>query len=216
MIVKEIRFPSVPEAEEPAVVRFQAVKELTEAAEDVIIDYVVTGGQPGGEQKAAALVVRKELVEAYRAICEAAGLKLVGLSPRVMGVAACLRKVMGTTVITPYPSPRDGVIAVVNIGEKFAEISLLRRETSLLTRSLNNNGTLAAEVRRTLAMHAGQMPHLPVVGVYVTGHGAGELRSRLTDLIEQPIYTFDPFAWAESIDLGEDAPPKAKGQGGAI
>src|SRR5262249_29691787 len=114
------------------------------------------------------------------------------------------------------PSPRDGVVAVVNIGEKFAEISVLRGETFLLTRSLNNNGTLAAEVRRTLAMHAGQMPHLPVVGVYVTGHGAGELRSRLTDLIEQPIYTFAPFAWAESIDLGEDAPPKAKGQGGAI
>src|SRR5437588_4027598 len=42
IIVKEVRFPAVPDTEEPAIVRFQAVKELTDAAEDVVIDYVVT------------------------------------------------------------------------------------------------------------------------------------------------------------------------------
>ncbi|MFO0844711.1 MAG: hypothetical protein U0797_20325 [Gemmataceae bacterium] len=210
LIVKDIRFPAVPDAEEPAVVRFQTVKELTDAAEDVVIDYVVTGQASPTERKAAALIVRRDLVEAYRGLCEAAGLKLAALSPRVMGVAACLRKVMGTTVITPLPTPRDGVIAVVNVGEKFAEFCILKGETFLLTRSVTNGPTLAGEVRRNLAVHAGQQPHLPVVGVYLTGVGSGELRQRLSDMIEQPVYTFDPFAWAESIDFG-DAPAKKAG-----
>jgi hypothetical protein len=208
LIVKEVRFPAVPDAEEPAVVRFQTVKELTDAAEDVVIDYVVTGNASPTERKAAALVARREMIDAYRALCDAAGLRLIAVSPRSLGVAACLRKVMGTTVITPLPTPREGVIAVVSIGEKLAEISVLKGETALLTRSLSNGPTLAGDVRRNLTMHAGQQPHLPVVAVYLTGVGSGELRQRLSDMIEQPVYTFDPFAWAESIDFGESVTPK--------
>ncbi len=206
LIVKDIRYPLVPDIEEPAVVRFQTVKELTDAAEDVIIDYVRSGPPVGGEQKASALVVRKEFVEAYKTICETAGVKLLAVVPRSIGVAACLRKVMGTTIITPYPNPRDGVIAVLNMGEKFAEICILQGDAFLLTRSLNNGPNLASEIRRNLIVHAGQMPHLPVVAVYLTGTGAGELRQRLSDMIEQPVYTFDPFAWDESIDFSEGQP----------
>ena len=39
VILKDIRFPAVPEAEEPNLVRFQAVKEMTDSADEVIIDY---------------------------------------------------------------------------------------------------------------------------------------------------------------------------------
>lgn len=214
LIVKDIRFPSVPAPEEPAVVRFQTVKELTDAAEDVVIDYVVTGGTPGGEQKASSLVIRKELLDTYREICEAAGLKLIGLSPRVFGVASCLRKVMGTTVITPQPEPAEGVIAIVNIGEKLAEISILKGSSFLLMRSLPNGPGLLGEIRRNLAVHAGQMPHLPVVAVYLTGQGCGELRQKLSETISQPVYTFDPFAWTESVDVTEVGGPGRAREGG--
>src|SRR5215213_403736 len=37
LILKDIRFPTGPDVEEPAVVRFQTVKELTDAPEDVVI-----------------------------------------------------------------------------------------------------------------------------------------------------------------------------------
>ena len=49
VILKEVRYPDVPAHEEPAVVRFQAVKELTEAADDVAIDYAPLGATPSGE-----------------------------------------------------------------------------------------------------------------------------------------------------------------------
>src|SRR5438132_5787984 len=38
VILKELRYPVVPANEEPAIVRFQAAKELTESPEDSIID----------------------------------------------------------------------------------------------------------------------------------------------------------------------------------
>src|SRR5215213_7808239 len=92
VIVKEVRFPAVPDTEEPAIVRFQAVKELNDPPDEVVIDYVLTGTATlGTERKAAALVVRREMVDSYRKMCETAGLKLAALTPRMVGAAACLR-----------------------------------------------------------------------------------------------------------------------------
>ena len=125
LIVKEIRHPRVPDAEEAAVVRFQTVKELTDAPEDVVIDYMPTSTPPEGEQKAMALVIRKEVLQTYRTLCEAAGLKLAALSPRLVGTAACLSRVIGSAA-TPAPEPADGAVCVVVLGEKQAELSILQ------------------------------------------------------------------------------------------
>jgi Tfp pilus assembly PilM family ATPase len=201
VIVKEVRFPAVPEPEEPAVVRFQTVKELTDSAEEVVIDYIVTGQEASGERKAAVLVVRRDVLQTFQTLCQAAGLKIIGLTPRLIGISHCLRKIIGTTVVTPPPDPPDGTIAVVVAGEKTAEFCVLHGSTFLLTRSLSATSNLAGEIRRNLAVHAGQSPQHKVCAVYVSGKGSGELRERLTDLVEIPVHTFDPFAGAETLDL---------------
>src|SRR5512143_975763 len=40
IIVKDLKVPKVPVHEEPAIVRFQALKELTEGGDDAVIDFV--------------------------------------------------------------------------------------------------------------------------------------------------------------------------------
>jgi hypothetical protein len=202
VIVKEVRFPNVPDAEEPALVRFQAVKELTDNAEDVVIDYAVSGTGSNGEKKAAALVVRREVLATYQKICQAAGLKLAALTPRLVGISECIRQVMGKTALTPPPEPADGVFAVVVIGEKTAELCVMRDQTFLLTRSLTAGANLTGEVRRNLAMHNNQMPQATIKAVYVAGKGAGELRELLgSALAETAVHVFDPFAGSEAKQL---------------
>src|SRR5262245_7068892 len=87
VILKDIRHPPVPEADEAALVRFQAVKELTEPPDEVVIDYTPVGdrGEPG-ERRALAVIVRREILAMWRKICQAAGLRLEGLTPRPFGV----------------------------------------------------------------------------------------------------------------------------------
>ena len=201
LIVKEIRYPRVPDSEEAAVVRFQTVKELTDAPEEVVIDYMPVYAPPEGEQKAMALVIRKEVFQTYRTLCKAAGLDLAALTPRLVGTGVCLRKVMGSTVATPAPDPADGAVCVVVLGEKQAELAVLEGRVPFLTRSLPNASNLAGEVRRNLAVHAGQAPQHPIRAVYLTGKGATELRERLGELTEIPVHTFDPFAGSDAADL---------------
>jgi len=199
LIVKEVRIPAVPPEEEPALVRFQAIKELTDAPEEVVIDYLP--GQPieGGQRRVLALVVRRDLVEAYRQICQAAGLTLVGLAPRTLGIGASLDHVLGTSVVTPAPQPADAPVAVIVTSDRWTELQIQRPGNFLLARSLGTGPGLAGDIRRNLAIYSGQNPNNPVTTVYLAGRGSGELRERLGDLIDLPIHTFDPFAGSEAI-----------------
>src|SRR5262249_39034416 len=127
VILKEVRFPPVPDHDEPNVVRFQAVKELTDNPDDVVIDYAALPASPGdGERRAQVMIARKELVNAYKALCEAGGLRLAGLAPRAYGMAGCLRRLLGTSVLVPPPEPADAPVALVTVGEKWAEFCILK------------------------------------------------------------------------------------------
>jgi Tfp pilus assembly PilM family ATPase len=205
--LKELRVPPVSEAEEAALVRFQAVKELAESPDDVVIDYSPEAGQGPGEgpenapRRVLAMAVRRELLSTYQAVCTAAGLKLECLTARSLGLMACLTRVMGTSVLTPTPEPPDSTVAGVLLGERGAELCVFRGAVLLQSRSLAGNGGLAQELRRGIALYDGTSPQRPVRAVYVAGKGTGEVRQGLVDLIEVPVHSFDPFAGSEVPSL---------------
>jgi Tfp pilus assembly PilM family ATPase len=207
IIVKEVRHPAVPAHEEPAVVRFQALKELTGAAEDVVLDYTPYGEGSHGERRAMVLVAKRADVSAYQELCKGAGLKLAGVTPRPFGIATCIERLAGTSVLTPKPEPADGAVAVLAVADGWAEICITRGGTLLLARSLVPGPNLAAEVRRSLAVYAGQSGDQPVRAAYVAGgaDNAG-LRERLHNLTELPVHILDPFAGSEEPD--QPAPDK--------
>jgi Tfp pilus assembly PilM family ATPase len=202
VILKDIRYPAVPDVEEPAVVRFQAVKELTDPPDEVVIDYARVGDSNCGERRALALIARKEMVDAYQEICKSAGLKLAGLTPRPFGIATCLRRLAGTTVLTPAPEPKDGSVAVLALGERWAEFCVFRGESLFFARSLTLGPGLAAEVRRNLAVLSGQTSQHSISALYVAGgseHAA--IREQLKDMLEAPVYAFDPFSGVERPEV---------------
>src|SRR5262245_42020794 len=125
VILKDIRFPPVPPEDEPNIVRFQAVKELTDPAEEAVIDYMIVGSA-AAERRALALIVRRELLLTYQVLCRAAGLKLAAVTPRPFATALCLAGVAGSTVLTPLPQPPDATVAVLTTTEHWAEFCVVR------------------------------------------------------------------------------------------
>ncbi|HEY1377426.1 MAG TPA: pilus assembly protein PilM, partial [Gemmataceae bacterium] len=205
VVLKEVRYPAVPPHEEPAVVRFQAVKELTDAADEVVIDYQAGDApDPTGERKALAVSIRKDLLNAYQAIARSAGLKLVAVAPRAFGVIACLQR-----LATPAPEPGTA-FAVLSVGEKGGEFAVARGEALAFARpvsgpALASDAALLGEIRRNLAVYAGQAPQHPVRALYVAeasilppvSHG-GLISDRLRDTLAIPVFRFDPLAGVEA------------------
>ena len=202
VIIKDIHYPAVPLNEEPAVVRFQAVKELTNPADEVVIDYAPFGtGVPTGERRALVLIARRQLVLALEEMCKAAGMKLEGLTPRPFGITACLERVAGTTVLTPLPEP-PGVVAVLAVTQGWAEFCITSPGGLLLTRALTPGAGLVSEIRRNLAVHAGQGQGQPVQALYVTdGPETAALRERLHQTLDLPVHVLDPFSGPGQPDV---------------
>lgn len=192
VVLKEIKFPAVPVHEEPAVVRFQALKELTDAAEDVVIDY-----QPresiGSERRVLAVATKKEVVRALQLLAQTAGLKLHAIVPRPFALSAAVQAAV------PQPDP-TAAIAVLAIGSTGGEFLVSRGSQVLFARpvavpSLANDQTLLSEVRRNLAIHSGQNSQAPVKAAYVAEGGALRgFADRIRATIAVPVHTLDPLA----------------------
>jgi len=210
VILKELKYPFVQPHEEPQIVRHQVLKELTDAANDVVIDFVSQQSGPK-EIRAQAVILRRELLDTFNGIARAAGLKLAGLTPRPFGAAVCLERLLGTTPTMPNPEPADAPIALVTVADKWAEFSVIRKGQLFLTRALNVGPNLAGEIRRNLAVHAGQNPQQPLRGVYLALSEAHEngsppfdpvlLKQRLTEMVEIPVHVFDPFGTADGPEV---------------
>lgn len=203
VILKELRYPAVPPAEEPALVRFQAMKEITESADDIVLDYApLANGAAAGERRSMAVALRKDVFAAIQAMCAAAGLKLAGVSPRPYAVAAGLARAFATGATRP-PGDEADAVAVLTPGGAGGEFTVVRNGQVSFTRAVNpqvlaSESLMLNEVRRNLAVYAGQNPEHPVQGVYVAeAEAAGAVWSgRLESALAIPVEPYDPLAGA--------------------
>jgi hypothetical protein len=195
VVVKEVRYPAVPEAEEPAIVRFQALKELTESPDDVVLDFAPLG-ENAGERRASVFSLRRELLAVYQKVCQVAGLKLAGLTPRPFGLAAAA----AAPVV-----PADVAVALIAASDSWAEFCVVRGGTLLFSRPLTPGTGLAAEVRRNLSVVAGQQIGQRLEAVYVAGAADTPLTRRLAETLELQVHSFDPFGGAtgDMLPTGE-------------
>jgi Tfp pilus assembly PilM family ATPase len=203
VILKELRYPAVPLPEEPNVVKFQAMKELTDASEDIVLDYVpLSFGTTDGERRSMAVAVRKDLFNAIQALCTAANLKLTAVTPRPYCVTAGLTRAFATGA-TPRPEGREA-IAILTLSPNGGEFTVIRPGATAGTSdvtftrtitapSLTSETELLTGVRRNLAMYAGANPGHPVQAVYVAEH-EGRAVNRLKSALGIPVHAYDPLA----------------------
>jgi Tfp pilus assembly PilM family ATPase len=196
IIVKDIKIPKVPPHEEPAIVRFQALKELTEGGDDAVIDYVPVHSA-AAERRVQIMAVRKDVIAAYKKLAEVAGLKLATISPRPFAILAGLNQAIAAGRVPP-PGAANAAMAVLVRGDKWGEFSIVHHGEMTLSRSisgppLNNDAALLGEIRRNLAVHANQNPEFPVRALYLAEPDTpGGLRERLQDSLAIPVHAFEP------------------------
>jgi hypothetical protein len=213
VIVKDAKIPQVPEAEEAAVVRFQASKDLTEAADAVVIDYyTLAKPDPDGQKRAVIVSFRKEYLEAYRQFCAAAGLKIAGVTPRPVGSLGALTRAIKTGDVTA-PETKSASVAVLSRGDKWGELVIARDDQVVFSRAvsataLNAEAMLIGEIKRNLAVYNGQSP-TPVEALFVAEASgpAGGWSGRLRAGLPVTVQAFDPLAGVEHATY-----PEARGQ----
>jgi len=136
VILRPLSLPAgTPDTELASMVRFQVAKELSFAADQAVIDHLVAdhyqavdgAAGPDGRTVLAA-AVRTEVVEFYRQVALAAGVRLMrlGLRPQSIGrcVGRCVRHSAGECV------------AVVNVTADETEIDLLIDGSLAFSRSV--------------------------------------------------------------------------------
>ncbi|MFL5328030.1 MAG: type IV pilus biogenesis protein PilM [Gemmataceae bacterium] len=196
LVLKEIKYPAVPTHEEPAVVRFQALKELTDAGDDIVIDY-----QPRGdgvaEKRALVVAIKKELLRALQLFAQGAGLKIQAVVPRAYGIVAAAR----SSSVQPDPTV---AIAAMTVGPQGGEFLVARGEQLLFSRAigapvLTSDASLLGEVRRNLAVYNGQFANWPVRALYLAeGTAPAGASAKLRETLAVPVHPLHPLA-----DLGQ-------------
>jgi Tfp pilus assembly PilM family ATPase len=207
LVVKEVRFPDVGPEVEAAIVRNQIIKELTETPEDVLLDYLPLP-EPGknGQRRAISLVVRKDVVQGIQTVCQVAGLKLLAVTARPFGIAACFKHLAGVAPQVPAPPTLDAVSAILTVSEGWAEFCAVRGQQLVYSRAATPGDGLVGEVRRNLAAYSGQpqltFPRDAIQAMYVSGNGDNVvLREALRDTLGIPVHGLDPFAADSHVQI---------------
>jgi len=194
VILKSLTLPPVSAADEPALVRFQVVKELTDAPDEVVIDYASSTQGNAAGNRVLAVVLRRELLNAYQTLCQAAGLKLIGVCPRPFGEVACVADLLHRGVLPRSPDRPVRTIGIVALGGNWAEFSIATGDELIFARALAAGPGMAADIRRNLAVHAAQSANGPVEALYLTGHDLlPNLRQELAERTGLPVLLFDPL-----------------------
>lgn len=152
IFLKELRFPPVAPHEEANLVRFQTGKEMSEPVDNYSIDYAHLYDS-STERHVMTVAVRKEIVATVAKLCQAAGLKMHAITPKLFGVRHVLPR-----SLDPDPSPLEPkrLNAVLMLGKRWAELTFFNGDRLVQAQALANSPMLPAEVKRSLAVFAAQ------------------------------------------------------------
>jgi hypothetical protein len=200
VVVKELRFPPVPAADEPALVRFQAGKDLSEQADDVVIDYAkVSAPGDAGERQALAIALKKQTLNALAALCRGAGLKLAAVTTRAHALAGTVERAHAEGAALAQET-----VAVLMLGRRWAELAILHHGRVLLARALAVGAALSGEVQRSLAMFLMQNGSVPAPQVlFVAGQHDAKIEANLKDIVGVTLQRLEPMGVADRTVEGE-------------
>lgn len=198
VVVKELRYPPVPASEEPALVRFQAAKELSDLPDDVVIDYApLSPPEQPGERQALAVALRKGAVLGWQALARGLGVKLLALTPRPQALVGAVARAQDQG-----QAPAGQSTAVIAVGGKWAELAIIDKGRMLFARSLAVGAGLPGDVKRSLTLFNTSAAAAPSA-LLLTGKVGGELEQKLRDCAGVPVQALETLAKHEAVPESE-------------
>jgi hypothetical protein len=153
IFLKELRIPPIAAHEEASLVRFQTGKEMSEPIDHFAVDYTYLNPEASGDRHIITVAARRDLLAMSQALCQAAGLRLHALTPRLFGAAAAVKYALEGDA-SPFTPNR--LNAVLTIGSRWAELCFFRGQRLIQAQALANGPLLAAEVKRNVAVFQAQ------------------------------------------------------------
>jgi type IV pilus assembly protein PilM len=198
VIMKKVQMPKQDPAELEANIEFEAQNIIPESLQNVNLDHQVLSEIDGGNKLDVLLVaVKKEIVNSYTAVIEAAG-----LTPAVIDVDYfALENMYETNYLTDDES---GVVALINIGAQYTTITLLQNAVSTFTGDLSLGGAYFTDsLARQLNVATESAEAFKTTGV-AEGKNQAEfdatLRSSSEELAEEVRRTVSLYGAAPSED----------------
>lgn len=183
LIARQITIPRVGPAEEPAMVRFQVMRDLNESPDEVKLDYATADLAGAADRRVLALLLRVELFNTWKTIATGAQLKLGGLNPRLAGLVGLMVDL----------GPVDEPVAVVAVGGSWAELVVLLNGKPLFSRSLNPASGLVQEIRRSLALYGSQNPDTAPKSLFLLAPPHWDQDADLASATKLPLQRILPF-----------------------
>src|SRR5207248_9221849 len=124
-------------------------------------------------------------------------------------------RVLSSPLSAAPPEVAQGAVAVMTLADQWAEFCVVHNGVLLFARAMaapaaGAENALLGEIRRNLAVSAGQSPHAPVRALYLADSGARTaLRELLQNTLAVPVHLLDPF-------LGESEPALAVDRRGSF
>ena len=204
LTLKEVRYPIPASAnDEPALVRFQASRDLPEPSETFAIDFcpVSEPALAGGDRRSLVVMAKKEIVQQWQAFAEGAKLPLAGVLPRSIGQVASLERAIAAGS-TPAAASFDAPIAVVCRGEGWGELAVGRAGRVAFSRPLGSAALqavpgLANEMKRSFAAASGQFGGVPVSSAYLAEPHTAPVVNQVGALLPVTVHGFDPAVGLE-------------------
>ena len=196
--LRPLKLPPVPPEELPEIVRFQALREFSELAEDWPIDFYPVDDASTEETTVLAAAISPTRLAEFQRITEQAELKLRCLVLRPCAAAVLLPHASATTDAE--------VQLMVDVFGGAIELTVLREQTAVFMRTVqppaSENPTgpewvsfVTSEIRRTILAVRNQLGGHPVQRIVLFGAGADheEFCRQLQERSQLEVQLIDPL-----------------------
>lgn len=203
--LRQLSMPPAPEADLPAMVRFQAMREFNALDETWLLDFVPIDDDPDQPRTVLAAAIGPELVEQIAGVCQTAGVKPQRLILRPCAAASLLCRTR--------PPSRMQVRLLVDLLGNEVDLTVVVDRKVIFLRTARLAGdpltdpeagsALLAQIRRTMAavqnlLDGRQVTHVVLCG---TGPEHTALAERVREQLATTTELFDPF---EGQSLGRE------------